>query len=585
MAAVLLIIAPAGWGAFKYFGRPPEKREIVRFFVSLPEGWSLEQRMSPTGAAPNPLVISPDGRRLAFVGASPEGKSQLWIHSLDALASQPLAGTDGAARPFWSPDSRFLGFFAGGKLKKIDVSGGPPVTLCDAADDRGGAWSRDGVIVFAATSTASLQRVSANGGVPTAATALRPGETSHRRPFFLPDGRHFVYWSAAGAASAGMPIYLGSLDSVEGKLLLNADAQNIVYSQGHLLYLRETTLMAQPFDMQRLQLAGEAVPVAEQVQTQANPPTAIFSASENGVLTYQTGTAVSGSQLVWFDRTGKRIGMLGDSAAYSDIDLSPDGKRVSFSIPDQAGRGWDIWIYDLTRNLRTRFTFDAANELNAIWSPDSSRLVFNSNRKGHFDLFQKLSSGAGNDEVLLEDNADKQPTSWSPDGRFILFGRNAGVTTRGDIFVLPFSGDRKPLPFVSTQFGEGGGQFSPDGRWVAYISGESGRDEVYVAPFPGPGGKWQISGEGGNLPRWRSDGSELFYQAADNKLIAVEVNGKGSSFEVGRAKPLFEARRSGARYFYDVSPNGQRFLINTPREQAASTPITAVLNWNTALNK
>jgi eukaryotic-like serine/threonine-protein kinase len=487
-------------------------------------------------------------------------------------------------RPFWSPDSRFLGFFAGGKLRKIEVSGGPPITVCDAPNDRGGTWSRDGVIVFEAAYPAALQKVSASGGVPTAATTLGRGEFGHVRPFFLPDGRHFLYRVHTNVSEVGGPLYLASLDSAEHKLLLNVDSSNVLYTQGHLLFLRETTLMAQPFDAQRLVLTGEALPIAEQIQTQNSPPSGVFSASGNGVLAYQTGTA-DGSQLVWFDRSGKQIGVLGDSAAYSDLALSPDGKRASVSIPNQAGKGRDIWLYDVARGLRTRFTFGPADQAGSLWSPDGSRIVFTSNRKGHFDLYQKASSGAGAEEVLLEDNLNKYPLSWSPDGRFILYGSKGGPTLNGLLFVLPLFGDRKPLPFLQTQFNETSGQFSPDGRWVAYQSNESDRNEVYVAPFPGPGRKWQISTAGGSAPRWRHDGSEIFYLAPDNKLMAVAVNAQGSSFDVGAVKPVFQTRITGFGYYYQVSADNQHFLINTTSEQAASAPITVVLNWTAGLKK
>jgi eukaryotic-like serine/threonine-protein kinase len=582
VAAIIVIIAALVAGAFWYFRRAPQDAQTMRFFVSLPDTWSLATAGS-TGA-PNPLAVSPDGHRVAFLAKSADGKYLLWVRSLDTLAAQGLTGTDGAAHPFWSPDSRFLGFFAGGKLKKIEVSGGPPVTLCDAPNDRGGAWSQDGVIVFAPGYPAALQKVSASGGVSTAATVLGQGETAHVRPFFLPDGRHFLYRVYVSSAGAG-PIFVASLDSAERKLLLSADSANVLYTQGHLLFLRETTLMAQPFDTRRLLLTGEAFPIAEQIQTQATPPSGVFSASGNGVLAYQTGTGAAGSQLAWFDRSGKQIGALGDSAVYGDLELSPDSKRASVSVPDQAGKGRDIWVYDVARGLRTRFTFDPADELESIWSPDGSRVVFNSRRKGHLELYQKASSGAGAEEALLEDNLDKYPVSWSPDGRFILY-IGTGTTTGNDLFVLPLSGDRKPFPFLNTQFNEGPGQFSPDGRWVVYASNESGRYEVYVAPFPGPGGKWQISTSGGVWPRWRHDGTEIFYLGLDNKLMAAAVNGKGASFEVGAVKPLFATRTTfGFRYSYDVSPDGQRFLINTVPEQATSAPITVVLNWTAGLKK
>ncbi len=589
--AAVFFLASLALGSFVHFQRPPEDAQSIRFFVSPPETWSLARLPGGTAAttgAVAPLAVSPDGHRIAFLAMSADGRSVLWVRLLDSLTAQALVGTDGASSPFWSPDSHFLGFFAGGKLKKIDVSGGPPITLCDAPNNRGGAWSRDGVIVFTPTANSALQKVSASGGVPTAATVLGQGETRNQRPSFLPDGRHFLFSAVASGAGLGGPIYLGSLDSAERKLLINADSANVLYTQGHLLFLRERTLMAQPFDARRLVLAGDAFPIADQIQTTpAGQPYGFFSASENGVLAYETGAATGNSQLVWFDRTGKQIGVVGDPAAYTDLELSPDGKRASVSIPDQAGNERDIWFYDLGRGLRTRFTFGPAEALTAIWSPDGSRVVFNSRRKGHYDLYQKASSGAGTEEALLEDNLDKFPTSWSPDGRFILYITGAAtVGTGNDLFMLPLAGDRKPLPFLQTQFNEAPGLFSPDGRWVAYRSDESGRNEVYVAPFPGPGGKWQISTAGGDWPRWRRDGKEIYYIAPDYKLMAAEVNGKGSSFEIGAVKPLLGTRLTlGARYQYDVSADGQRFLINSAPEQAASAPITVVLNWTAGLKK
>ena len=560
--------------------RAPKAPEAIRFFVSPPDTWNL---MGAGTLTTGPISVSPDGHRIVFLAASADGKSMLWVRSLDTLSAQALAGTEGALRPFWSPDSRFVGFFASGKLKKIDVSGGPPITLCDAPEVLGGTWNREGVIVFSPAQSSALQRVSAAGGIPTAATVLGQGETvGHRMPFFLPDGRHFLY-RASKAGGVGGPIYVASLDSPERKLLLNSDSSNVQYAQGHLLFLRETTLMAQPFDPRRLTLTGEAFPIAEQIQTQGNPPAGIFSASENGVLAYQTGSSMDGFRLTWFDRSGKQIGILGDPAIYGDLELAPDGKRASVSISD--GKGRNIWIYDVARSLKTRYTFDAANDAPLIWSPDGSRVVFSSNRKGHFDLYQNVSDGSGTEAPLLEDNLEKGPGSWSPDGRFILFATSGG-SAGNNLFVLPLTGERKPVPFLKTQFNESYGRFSPDGRWVAYRSNESGMYEIYVAPFPGPGGKRQISTGGGNWPRWRRDGTEIFYFAPDNKLMVAAVNGKGSSFEVGAVKPLFDTHVfNGLRYPYDVTADGQRFLLSTVPGQVSSAPITVVLNWTAGLKK
>jgi serine/threonine protein kinase/Tol biopolymer transport system component len=582
IAAIAIVIAALVLGAFAYFRNVPQDAKTIRFFVSPPETWTLTRQLGLFGSPPDPLAVSPDGHRIALVATSADGRTLLWVRSLDTLNAQPLAGTEGAAHPFWSPDSRFLGFFAGGKLKKIDVSGGPPLTLCDAPDDRGGAWSQDGVIVFAPKTDSALQKVPDSGGTPIAATVLAPGE-AHRGPVFLPDGRHFLYRVKTEEGAPGL-IYIASLNSTDRKLLLSTNTGTVVFTQGHLLFLRGTTLMAQPFDARHLVLTGDAFPIAEQIQIQSNPNAGygLFSASGNGVLAYQTGAGTTGSQLVWFDRAGKQVGTLGDSATYADLVLSPNEKQASVSISD--GQQRDIWLYDVARGLRTRFTFDPADELNSVWSPDASRLVFNSRRKGHLNLYQKASSGAGTEEVLLEDNRDKSPQSWSPDGRFILY-TSSGPPTGDDLFVLPLSGDRKPVPFLQTPFNEYDGQFSPDGRYVLYVSDESGKDDVYVTPFPGPGGKWQISTAGGTFPRWRRDGTEIFYLAPDNKLMAAAVNGKGSSFEVGAAKPLFEARAlDPTRNRFAVSADGQRFLMNSA-PQTTSAPITVVLNWAAGLKK
>ena len=387
------------------------------------------------------------------------------------------------------------------------------------------------------------------------------------------------------ALGRGGPIYLGSLDSTERKSLLNATSANAIYAQGNLLFLRDTTLVAQPFDARRLTLTGDASPVADQIRISGSmQPYAYFSASENGALAYQMGMETASSQLLWFDRTGKQIGVLGDAAAYTDVELSPDGKRAAVSIPDE-GKGRNIWIYDVARGLRTRFTFDPADQLTSIWSPDGARILFNSRRNGSLDLYEKAASGAGSEDTLLSDKVDKFPASWSPDGKFILYV-SSGPSRSNDLFVLPLTGDRKPVPFPPTSFSEPEARISPDGRWVAYSSNESGRNEIYVASFPGPGGKWQVSTAGGSYPRWRHDGSEIFYLAPNNGLMAAEVGGKGAGFEVGAVKPLFATRISTrGSYEYDVSPDGQKFLVAAAPEQAGSSPITVVLNWTAGLKK
>lgn len=535
------------------------------------------------------MAVSPDGRRIAFVARPPEGASLLWVRPFDASAAHPLAGTEGATFPFWSPDSRFIGFFAAGKLKKIDASGGLPQTLCDAPSGAGGTWNRGGVILFASFRD-PIYRVSSSGGAASPVTQLDEshGEFTHLFPFFLPDGRHFLYsgpLARAAREQVSSRIYLGSLDSKDRRLLLRARS-NVAYapsfattSQGHLLFWREGTLLARPFDAERLQLTGEAFPVAEQVQFFGAVGSATFSVSENGILAYQASARGDLSQLLWFDRGGKQLESAGAAADYYHPRLSHDGRRVAVAIVNSQTANSDIWIYDLTRRVSTRLTFEPAVNMFPIWSPDNSRIVFASNRKGLHDLYQKPASGTGDDEILLfSATSSKFPTDWSQeDGLIALRAFDTKSKTGLDLWVFSVA-DRKLWPFLSTPFNEWSPQFSPDGRWMAYASNESGRAEIYVRTFPASSGKWQISSAGGAHPRWRRDGKEIFYIAPDKTLMAVEV-AAGAGFAAGVPKPLFKTQIKSVDigFQYDVSPDGTRFLVNTIA--AESNAITIVQNW------
>jgi serine/threonine protein kinase/Tol biopolymer transport system component len=581
VAAVLLIatIALSAWVVV--LRQPPAEPQRVEFSFGPPENTSFN-------AGSSLLAVSPDGSKVAFVGiaggATPS--QQLWVRTLDSETVQPLAGTENASQPFWSADSRFLAFRADDKLKKISISGGPAQTLAEiGANAIGGSWSREGVVLFtpgAASGTEqTVHRVPATGGTPVPVTQLDSSrqEVTHTSAFFLPDGNHFLY-RARSSNPENHAVYVASLDSPEKKLLLNGLSKVTYVSPGYLVFNREGTLMAQPFDAERLELTGEEVPIAEDVQFAAIGDAA-FTTSENGVLAYRTATgAGASSELLWFDRRGKQLGILGEPGSYGQVWLSPDERRVSVVVLDSATGTRDIWIYDVARRLRTRFTHEPTDERTSVWSPDGSRIVVNSNRKGgRFDLYLRPASGVGAEEVLLEDNFSKFPMSWSPDGRFLLYRANG-------LFVLPLSADRKPVPFLQTPFVENGGFFSPDGRWVAYESDESGRNEIYVVPFPGPGGKTLVSTGGGRYGKWSGDGTEIFYLALDNTLMAASVNGRGTSFEVGAVKPLFETRPViGLGPPHNVTAGGQRFLINTLREEAASAPITVVVNWQAGLRQ
>jgi Tol biopolymer transport system component/tRNA A-37 threonylcarbamoyl transferase component Bud32 len=564
-----------------YFRRAPTPEpHASRFFVFPPE------KSTFTGGG---QFISPDGLRLVFRATGADGKSLLWMRALDSLAAQPLPGTEEGAAPFWSPDSRSIGFFVtGGKLKKIDVTGGPAQTLADTQAAAGGTWNRDGVIVFARSYADRLYRMPAAGGAPTPVTTLDESrkETAHLWPYFLPDGRHFLYFARSGQRE-NYGIYVGSLDSKETRFLVNTDASAAYAPPGFLLFLRERTLMAQPFDASKLQLTGEPFPIAEQVGYNAGIGRALFSVSETGVLVFLSNIFTN-TQLAWFDRGGKPLAQVGTLAQQNYPRLSPDEKRLAVSRGDpQAGSG-DIWLIDLARNnTPSRFTFDPANDTSPIWSPDGSRIVFASNRDGTPNLYQRLSSSAGNDEALFKSSEPKLPNDWSPDGRFILYN-SLSPNTGTDLWVLPLSGDQKPTPFVQTEFTEYQGRFSPDGRWVAYASNLSGTYEVYVQSFPSSGGKWQISTGGGAQPQWRRDGKELFYLAPDRKLMAVEVNGAGATFVAGVPKPLFEAHVSAifpGIPCYAVTSDGQRFLVNTLVGESAPAPLTVVMNWTADLKK
>lgn len=559
---------------------------VIRAFVPAPEHSNFVfMGQGPGGAGP--LSLSPDGTQLAFVAKAEGGVELLYVRPLNSLTARSLAGTEGARYPFWSYDSKTIGFFVGGKLKKIDAAGGPAVALCNAASGRGGTWNRDEIIVFTPEAEGPLFRVSSSGGEATPVTVAKEEEETHRWPYYLPDGRHFLYFiRVRGGASFSEKNYvmLGSLDGTTNQRLVQASS-NVIYASGHILFVREGTLMAQPFDVARLQLGGGAFPIAERVQFDAAYTSGVFSASQNGVLAFQSGSASAGAQLVWLDRDGKELGTLGEPALYSGLRLSPDGQLVAAAILDVKSGHSSLWIVDVSRGLRTRFTFAASWDDSPVWSPDGQRLIFDSDRAGGTHLYQKSVSGVGDEELIQFSESNADPYDWSADGRWIVAQARKPQQSKGDLWALDLSADAKPVPIVQSPFDEWGARFSPDGRWISYVSDESGENQVYVAPFPGPGRKWQISAAGGFLPQWRRDGKEIFYVAQDLKLMSVDVGADESSFQVGQARTVFQLPPPGGETYYDATPDGQKFLVKKGVGSTSESPLTLVVNWPAELKK
>ncbi len=580
--AGLLLVTTLGVSFFHFREEPPR---LVKLSLLPPE----------RATAGNFIAVSPDGRHLAFA-ATLDGKRELWVRDLDSDAAHPLPGTEGAVNPFWSPDSRSIGFFAPGKLKKIEIAGGPALTLCDYSGFvREGTWSQNGVIVFA--NQAGLFRISAAGGTLTPLTELNrssaSGFSSSGSPWFLPDGHHFLYNVFQGGPDKE-GIYVADIDSKsdakDRQRIVSANSNALYAPAGYLLFVRERTLMAQPFDASKAQTTGDAVPIVEQVDFANRFISSYqFSVSQNGVLAYTAGGGLGAGalQLTWIDRSGKVVGTAGPPGIYTDFRLAPDEKRIAFDQPDPQSGRQDVWVMDLIRGVTSRLTFDPAVDNLPIWSPDGLRLLYPNNRTGVFDLYVKAATGAGQEELLVKmGTTTGWGTHWSRDGRFILY-QIPGAKTGQDLWIAPQFGDRKPFPYLNSQFNEGEGAFSPDGHWIAYVSDESGRDEIYVQAFPVSGAKYQISAGGGSEPNWRMDGTELFYVAADRNLMAVPIT-LGATLQAGVPKLLFPIPASAQRrHSFAPASDGQRFLVSigAGTGDGRTLPVTVVLNWQAGLKK
>jgi len=587
-AGIVAMALLAGAGA-AYFSRPALVRRLIRTSILPPEGFSFDESSISWGVP----VISPDGTRIVVGVIGQTGRDILYVRPLDALTGQPLAGTEGAAYPFWSPDGRTIGFFADGQLRTIDASGGPVQIIAPAPDGRGGTWNRAGVIVYSPTSASSMYQVASGGGVTVAVTKIDGSrhEDSHRWPQFLPDGRHFFYLARTADVNSS-EIRIGSIDSEEPASGVVEVGNPVYAAPGYLFYPRGNTLVARAFDEQHLRVTGEEIIIADQVRTNGNVQFAGFSVSANGMLIYLRNFSEGASELIWADRSGKILGKVGEPGRYFGPTLSPDGSKIAVEVSDAgSSANSDIWIYDAALGSKSRLTFSGTNERNhlPVWSPDGSRLVFSAERGGHSQIYEKAINGVGGEHLIVKSDGHQYATSWSLDGRFI-----AGIQERPEhggtqFLVVPVTANQKPVPFLPGTKGLLKFTFpriSPNGKWIAYPSWETGRGEVYISSFPSGTGKWQVSTNGGVMPEWRRDGKELFYLSLNDTLMAAEISERAENPMVGKTQVLFRLHQvPSTNWAYSASPDGKRFLINSVLQPSVPWPITLVVNWDAELKK
>jgi serine/threonine protein kinase len=570
-AVLLLTCLASGWLAVARGRALGDRRKIVAS-ITAPEG----SRFETFGGNIGSLTLSPDGRWMTFAASTPERSTMLFIRPLNSAGAQPIDGTEGAFFPFWAPDSRQIGFFAGGKLKKIDRTGGAAISVCDAPNGRGGTWNSDGVILFTPETQTPIHRVSAGGGTATPITELDPtlNETTHRYPVFLPDGKNYLYLRAShGLASRdeGNAIWIGNLDSSE-KTRLMQSGSDVFFSQGHILFVRDGFLMAQPFDLSALEFSGDPFAIDENVGFLANFFKGAFTVSQNGILAFQQGFGVE-SQLIRLDSNGKELGKIGEVDRYQQIRLSPDGKKLAVTLFELGSGTADLWLYDISRQAKSRLTFDEANDVMPIWSPDGTRIAFQSGRTGAGDIYVRQVGGGSAAELLYGADRIDAPEDWSPDGAYIAFNKGTGAN---DLWILPVDGGGEAFPLIQSEFDVGYARFAPDGRWIGYISNESGRYELYATRFPSGDGKWQLSIDGADwLVGWRTDGREIYYLDLEGDMYAVEVN-LGEDLVAGLPRELFPTR---ADRTWDVSADGREFIIGKPVNESSDLSTTLIVNW------
>ncbi len=552
--------------------------DSVSFPVYSPEGTRF-----PRGGVD--MAISPDSGRLVFVAIGNDGRNRLWVRDFNVVAPRLLDGTEGAERPFWSPDGRSIGFFAEGKLKRIDRAGGAAQVLCSSSIwVGGGTWSRDGIILFSTTGL-PLQRIPETGGVPKPVTTLDGSrrEFSHARPMFLPDGRRFLYLALSDNPEESA-IYQGSVDSPQVRRVLQAESGAGI-AGSYLLHFSSRSLVAQRYDADRASVTGEAITIADGIESDSPLRSGGFFGLTDSVLAYRS--ASPDSHLVWFDRAGTRVGTFPTVADYQHPSLSPDDRTLAIEKTDPTTKRHTVWLLDTSRGLTSRLVSDPRGAHNPVWSPDGRQISFSSNRLGGLDVFRIPADGSGGDSLVLNLNATWAVvvTDWSTDGRLLLCERHRGG--QSDLWTVPVDAPSQGVPLLTTSADERQARLSPDMRWMAYSSNESGRHEVYVRRFPGGEGKWQVSTDGGAQPEWRRDGRELFYLAPDGTLKAATVTRADTVFATGPPQRLFDtgirASFVDRRNQYVVTRDGQRFLVNVSAEDENSAPITVVLNWQARL--
>jgi eukaryotic-like serine/threonine-protein kinase len=557
--AVLAVAVAAGCLLGWFLKRPPAQ-PVLRVAVNLPSGTSI--------VSDNAAVLSPDGERLVMTLADAQGKTKLWVRQLSSDTALPLDGTEGGINPFWSPDSRFVAFFAvDGKLRRIPAGGGQADAVCDAWQIYGGTWGRDDVIVFS-TGTKGLFQVPAAGGTPVRIPTPEK-ESDYRQPQFLPDGKHVLV-----TANSAEGIFVVARDTGGVQSVLPNESLAQYAEPGYLLFLHGSTLMAQPFDVRTLRLSGTAHPMAEPVYSGSMS----FSSTAGGLLLYQRA---SQTQLVWMDPGGNKLSNLGNPGYVSAPYLSPDGNYAMVVVTDPRQGKQKLWLYDLNRGTSSPFTFGEGNDQYPAWSPDSRQVAFSSTRHGKEEVYVKSVAGGSDEQLLLSAEGSAEPDRWSPDGRFLLYDY-IGKANGTDVWALPLFGDRKPFPVVQGPGNENWGVFSPDGKWVAYSSDESGRAEIYVVPFPSGSGRWQLSTNGAISSFWPR-GKELFYGAPDGHIIGVEVATESGHLVVGKSRQLFGGRAFGGSFGFFVAPDSKRWLVALPVEEPNASPLILTTNWNATL--